>query len=98
MTALKLREDFRPVTDLKAHGAAIVRQVSDTGRPVVLSRHGRPVAILLSVDEYEDLCGQRDAKELRAALAEAEVDLAAGRTVPQSAMQDKFTRLLRDKG
>lgn len=96
--ALKLREDFRPVTDLKTHGAAIVRQVADTGRPVVLSRHGRPVAILLSVDEYEDLCEQTNIAALRTALAEAEADVAAGRTIPHEEMKKKFARLLDDKG
>jgi len=37
---LKLSEDIRPVTDLKSHGAEIVRDVT-SGRTVVLIRHGR---------------------------------------------------------
>ena len=43
MNAIRLSQDIRPVTDLKAHGAELVRQVTVEGRPVVLSRHGRAV-------------------------------------------------------
>ncbi len=94
MPALKLRDDLHPVTDLKSRGTALVRQVEETGRAVVLSRHGRAAAVLLSVDEYEDLCELRDMVAARVAVAEADAAVAAGDVVPQSTMQEKFARLL----
>lgn len=81
MPPLRLSQDIRPVTDLKAHGAEIVRQVSQTHRPVVLSRHGRAVAVVLSVEEYEDLQDAAGRAELQAAVEEAEGEIAEGRSI-----------------
>ncbi len=53
MTHLTISRDIRPISDLKAKGSEIVTQVANTGRPVVLTRHGRGVAVVLAVDEYE---------------------------------------------
>jgi len=85
------------VTDLKSHGAEIVRQVGTTGRPVVLSKHGRAVAVLVSVDEYEDLVDARERAALRAAVDEAEAEIVAGQVVPHAAMQERFAQLRRGK-
>jgi prevent-host-death family protein len=91
MRAFKLSEAVRPVSDLKAHGGEIVRQVTETGQPVVLSRHGRAVAVVLSVAEYEALQDMADRTELQKGVEEAERDIAEGRTVPH----DEVMALLR---
>ena len=78
MTAIKFSQDIRPVTDLKSHGADLVQQVTEEGRPVVLSKHGRAVAVLLSVEEYEGLQDQLARAEVRRAVADAEGEIDAG--------------------
>ena len=55
MKGIKLSEDVRPITDLKTRAAEIVDQARKTHRPVLLTRHGRGVAVLLDVEEYENL-------------------------------------------
>ena len=55
MGALKLSSDLRPLSDLKSGAAEVVRQVTETGRAVVLTRHGRGVAVMLSLESYEEL-------------------------------------------
>ena len=92
MRGLKLSEDVRPITDLKAHGGEIVRQVSETGRPVVLSRHGRAVAVVLSVGEYEALQDSADRGELQRAVHDAERDVDAGRTIPHGEVMALLAR------
>ncbi len=82
MPSLKLSEDLRPMSDLKSHGADIVRQVQDTNRPVVLTRHGRGVAVVMSLEDYEEIQELRERQSLRAALREAERELDAGAGVP----------------
>src|SRR5687768_3318470 len=82
MPALRLSQDIRPVTDLKAHGAEIVRQVGETHRPVVLSRHGRAVAVVRYVEEYGGLQDAAGRAELQAAVEEAEGEIAGGRSIP----------------
>ena len=82
MRALKLSEDVRPVSDLKAHGGELLRQVVDTGRPVILSRHGRAVAVLLSVDDYDEFQAFAAQRSVQRAVEEAERNVAEGRVVP----------------
>ena len=67
------------MSDLKSGGAEIVRQAQETGRPVVLTRHGRGVAVVLSVDAYDQLVSTSQVPNLRAALADADASIAAGR-------------------
>lgn len=79
--------DIRPMSDLKSGGADIVRQAQETGRPVALTRHGRAVAVVLSAAAYDQLAAKRQGypwapeslEALRAAIAEADADVAAGR-------------------
>lgn len=82
MRALKLTQDMRPVSDLKAHGGELIKQIGDTGRPVILSRHGRPVAVLLPVDDFDDYQAFIEQRSVQRAVEEGERDVAAGRTVP----------------
>ena len=61
MTNFKLDEDLRPLTDLKTRTREVVEQVRRTGRPVVLTRYGKGVAVLLSVKafhEYQEASAQ----------------------------------------
>jgi prevent-host-death family protein len=52
---VKFSEDVRPITDLKTHAAEVVEHVQRTRRPVLLTRRGRGVAVVLKLEEYEEL-------------------------------------------
>lgn len=55
MQATRFTEDVRPISDLKLRAAEIVDQTRRTQRPVLLTRRGRGVAVLLDVEEYQRL-------------------------------------------
>ncbi len=55
MNGTRFSEDIRPVSDLKVRSAEVLDQVRKTGRPVLLTRRGRGVAVLLDLHEYEKL-------------------------------------------
>jgi prevent-host-death family protein len=77
----KLSEDLRPMSALKSQGAEIVRHVTETRRPVVLTKHGRGVAVVVSLEAYEELQEAAELAALRAAIAEGMRDVEAGRVV-----------------
>jgi len=93
---LKLSEDIRPVTDLKSHGAEIVRDVTN-GRTVVLSRHGRAVAVMLAVAEYEGLVAAAAQPAMQRAVDEAEREIAAGQGVPHAIVRERLLALTRTR-
>ena len=55
MGETKFSEDIRPITDLKAHASEIVEHARQSQRPVLLTRRGRGVAVLLDLEQYEEL-------------------------------------------
>jgi prevent-host-death family protein len=60
-----------------------LERVETTGRPLVLTRHGRPVAAVIAVDagSLEDLI-LAHAPDFAASLRDADRELAAGETRP----------------
>jgi prevent-host-death family protein len=59
MKRTRFTEDVRSITDLKSHAAEIVDHACKSGRPVLLTRRGRGVAVLLDVEEYESLVDRK---------------------------------------
>ncbi len=98
MRALRPSQDVIPVTDLKAHLSEVVRRVEDSGRPLVLTRHGRGVLVLMSVHAYEGLQDAQEQLELRQAVDEAERDLAEVHALDGDVMEAKLERLARGGG
>ena len=73
-----------PLTEARNRLSEIVDDVVATGSDFVITRHGRPSAVILGHDEYEALLETLNIlsdPETMADLAEAEVDLATGNLV-----------------
>lgn len=76
--AVKFSEDVVPLGDMKVNPGKIVRRVDETGRPVLLTSHGRGVAVLQALGEYEAAQEERDF--IRAVVAGL-ADVEAGRVM-----------------
>lgn len=53
MQRLKINQDIKPLSEVRTGIANFIKQVHDTKRPVVITQHGKGVAVLLDVHEYE---------------------------------------------
>jgi len=78
-TAVKFSEDVVPLGDMKVNPGKVVRRIDETGRPVLLTSHGRGVAVVQGLDEYEAAQEERDF--MRAVVAGL-ADIEAGRVMP----------------
>ena len=72
----KFSEDVIPLTDLKTNPGRVVKHVSDAHRPVLITSRGRGVAVVQSVDDFEQT--EEDRAFMRA-VVEGLADLEAGR-------------------
>lgn len=86
-----LTEDFKTLEELKTTPEAIVAQLRSTGRPIVVTMEGKPAAVMLDVNVFERLIHTLNLGRL---LAEAEVDVRAGRTRP---IEEFFKELLSEE-
>ena len=74
---------FVPFTDARSRLSELVDEVELLHEHVVITRNGRPAAVLLSSDEYESLQETLEVlgdDETLEALRESEEDVKAGRT------------------
>jgi len=53
MQRLKIDQDIRPMSEFRTGIASFLKQIHDTKRPLIITQHGKGVAVLLDVGEYE---------------------------------------------
>ena len=53
MQRLKIDQDIKPLSEVRTGIASFIKQVHDTKRPLVITQHGKGVAVLMDVQEYE---------------------------------------------
>ena len=53
MQRLRINQDIKPLSEFRTGMAKFIKQVHDTKRPVIITQHGKGVAVLLDVHEYE---------------------------------------------
>jgi len=78
--AMKIDEDVKPVTFMKTRAADLLRTVSESRRPVVITQSGKPRGVLMDFQSYREL---RQATLLLRLLAQGEADVRSRKTVPQ---------------
>ena len=91
MQPIKLDEDIRPLSEFRASVASFIRQVNDTHRPMVLTQHGRGVAVLIDIREFEAM---RERLALLEDVAIARAQVAAGQVVPHEEAKARVLKKL----
>jgi prevent-host-death family protein len=79
MARVKLSSDIKPVSEFRANAAELIEQVRQTRRPLVLTQRGHSAAVLLDVEEYENLLEE---VELLRDVRLSEGQFKAGKGVP----------------
>jgi antitoxin YefM len=85
-----LEADIKPVSDFRANSAALLRQVRESGRPIVLTQRGRSAAVVVDVGTYQALLDELDElRDVHRGLA----DLAEGRVTSQEDIEAELLSL-----
>lgn len=58
--AVKFSQDVVPLGDLKINPGRVVKHADETGRPILLTSHGRGVAVIQGLSEFESSQEERD--------------------------------------
>jgi len=94
MPIVKPTEDIQPLTAFRANVASFVDQVRETGRPLVLTQHGRSAAVLLGAADYEALI---DELEVLRDIQVSERELAEGRGIPHEQVAQELREIVRSR-
>lgn len=84
---VSLKKDIRPVTYLKTKASDLLKQVTETQRPVVITQNGEPRAVLQDAKSYEDM---RYALGLMKLISQGEEDVRKGKVRSQD---EVFSRI-----
>lgn len=82
--------DVRPLSDLKTRSSEVVEQVTRTGRPVLITRRGRGVAVMVELAAFERM---KEAAAFGAAVDEGAAEASRG----DFAAPERVAALLRRK-
>jgi len=72
MKRLKVNEDIRPMSEFRTGIASFLKQVRTTKRPLIITQHGKGVAVLLDAGEYEADIGFSGGADIVTVLAAAD--------------------------
>jgi prevent-host-death family protein len=89
MKPLQISEDIVPIADFKAHLSEVVRGLRQRRRPLVITQHGKPAAVLLSPEEFDALTSQA---RFIAAVQRGLADSEAGRLVADEELGRELER------
>ncbi len=77
----KFSEDVIPLSDLKINPGRVIKQVSQAHRPALLTSRGRGVAVMQSLQDFEN--AQEEQQFMRAVMVGLN-DLESGRSISLS--------------
>jgi prevent-host-death family protein len=86
------------VTDLQRHAAEVISSLREG--PVVINQRGRPVAVILTAEAYEQMeqaVAEVEAKQVREIIEAGLSSYSAGRTSPQAAVARRVRARRRKK-
>ncbi len=78
MEHINLEEDVQPLSEFRSGVSSYIQQVTETKRPLLITQHGKGVAILADVGEFESL---QMRLELLESLYKAETQINEGRGI-----------------
>ncbi len=92
MQPVRLDEDIRPLSEFRSGVASFIKRVNDTRRPLVLTQHGRGVAVVVDIREFESM---RERLAILDDITISRAQLAAGEGVSHDEARDQVLRRLR---
>ncbi len=89
---MKIKEDIRPISYVKAHAADILLQVNKTRRPIFVTQNGEAKAVLIDSESYENM---KNAIGLLKVISQGEKDIKNNNIIEQKEVFSRIENKLR---
>ncbi len=93
MQPINLKEDVRSLSEFRSGVSSYIQQVIETKRPLLITQHGKGVAILADVEEFENLQMRLDLLE---SLYKAETQINEGRGIAHEDAKSMVMKSIND--
>ena len=95
---LDLNNDIDSLSNFKRNTPEFLRQLKETGHPVVLTINGKAELVVQDTASYQKLVELAERARRMDALQESLADMRAGRVVPAEEMLVEMQQILTQKG
>jgi len=89
MQKFKIDQDIRSMSEVRNSMASYIKQVHDTKRPVIITQHGKGVAVLMGANEFEAM---QEKIELLSDVQTSLNQLAKGEGISHQRAKDKLLK------
>lgn len=89
---MKLSENLKPISYLKANAAQVIDTLKSTHQPMVITQNGEAAMVIQSVADYEQT---QETLALLKMLAQSQLAVSQGKTIPSV---DAFQQLRQRRG
>lgn len=86
-------QESRPFSAFRSNAAALIDQVSESKRPIVIAKRGKSAALLLGLNEYEALL---EKLEILQDVRQAEAQLREGKGIEHEQARNQVLASLTD--
>jgi len=93
MQPINLKEDVQSLSEFRSRVSSYIQQVTETKRPLLITQHGKGVAILTDVEEFENL---KRRLELLEDLYKAETQINEGRGITHKDAKAMVMKSIKD--
>ena len=95
--AMDIHRDIHSLSNFKRHTPDFLRQLKETGHPVVLTINGKAELVVQDAASYQKLIDLAERAERLAALTASVEDMRAGRVSPVEDMLAEMRQILAEK-
>lgn len=89
---MNITRDIQPIGNLKKKTAELLRQLEETGEPVVLTENGEPKAVIQNAEAYQELVEMKQRLETILSVRAGLEEMEAGRTKPAEKVFERLEK------
>jgi prevent-host-death family protein len=90
---MKITRDIQSLSVFKRDTSKFMRQMKETGQPIVLTVNGKAEMVVLDAESYDDFLREKDRIETITSVNRGIADMKAGRTRPaEDVFRDLFEK------
>ena len=89
MQEIKINQDIRSMSEIRNSMASYIKQVHQTKRPVIITQHGKGVAVLMGANEFEAM---QEKINLLSDVQTSLTQLANGDGIPHQRVKDELVK------
>jgi prevent-host-death family protein len=91
MKRFKINEDIKPMSEFRTGIASFVKKIHATKRPLIITQHGKGVAVLLDADEFESMQDKIELlQDIQTSISQIESGLGIKHSNAKAAVLDKI--------